>query len=94
MLAARALRELGPASSERQAKRNVNQALDEVAARLRNTRAVCRKYYVHPAVIEAYHRGVAVPEPQPIAGRRSRPSGSLRSEEIAVLQFLQSEVAA
>jgi DNA topoisomerase-1 len=91
MIAARALRELGPATTERQARRNVNQALDEVAARLRNTRAVCRKYYVHPAVIEAYHRGVAVPEPPSLSGRRSRPSGSLRVEEIAVLQFLQEE---
>lgn len=91
MLAARALRELGPGTSERQAKRNVNQALDEVAARLRNTRAVCRKYYVHPAVIEAYNRGVAVPEPPPLSGPRSRPSGSLRVEEVAVLQFLQEE---
>lgn len=94
MLAARALREMGPAASERDARRNVNRALDQVAARLRNTRAVCRKYYVHPAIIEAYHRGVAAPEPRPIGGRRSRPSGSLRSEEIAVLQFLQSEISA
>jgi len=91
MIAARALRELGPATNQRQAQRNVNQALDEVAARLRNTRTVCRKYYVHPAVIEAYHRGLAVPEPPSLSGRRSRPSGSLRVEEIAVLQFLQEE---
>ncbi|HXV85376.1 MAG TPA: hypothetical protein VD793_01700 [Gemmatimonadales bacterium] len=91
MIAARALRELGPAENERQASRHVNQALDEVAARLRNTRAVCRKYYVHPAVIEAYHRGASMPEPPVLGSPRSRPSGSLRLEEVAVLQFLQSE---
>ncbi len=96
MLAARALRELGPPASEREARRNVNKALDHVAARLRNTRAVCRKYYVHPAVIAAYHRGVALPEapaPAPADRRRSRPSAALRREETAVLQFLQEEIA-
>lgn len=94
MLAVCALRELGPAASEREACRNVNRALDQVAARLRNTRAVCRKYYVHPTVIAAYHRGVVVPPPA--AGERGgRPSGAaLRRDEIAVLQFLQSEIAA
>jgi DNA topoisomerase-1 len=38
-------------------KRNVNAALDSVAAQLGNTRAVCRKSYVHPGVIEAYLLG-------------------------------------
>lgn len=94
MVAAQALRELGPATSERQARRNVNRALDQVAHRLRNTRAVCRKYYVHPAIIDAYHRGVAVPEPPRVRRGRFRPSAALRREEIAVLQFLQQEVAA
>ena len=93
MLAARALRDLGPPTSEREAKRKVNLALDQVAARLRNTRAVCRKYYVHPAIIEAYHRGIAAPPPLVIKGRRQRPSGALRREEVSVLQFLQSEIA-
>lgn len=94
MVAARALREMGPASSDREARRNVNRALDEVAARLRNTRAVCRKYYVHPAIIEAYHRGIMVPEPAHARRGKLRPSAALRREEITVLQFLQQEVAA
>lgn len=92
MLAARALRALGPAANEREAKRNVNRALDQVAQRLGNTRAVCRKYYVHPAVIGAYHRGAAAPAPP--RSRRTRPSAALRRDEIAVLQFLQQELAA
>ena len=94
MLAARALREAGPAKSEREARRQINRALDEVARRLRNTRTVCRKYYVHPAVLEAYHRGKPIPElPVPADDRRPRPSAALRREEITVLQFLQQEVA-
>ncbi len=91
MLAARALREMSPPASETEARRNVNAALDRVAAQLRNTRAVCRKYYVHPSIIEAYHRGVAVPAP-PRSRRTPRPTAALRREEVMVLQFLQGEV--
>ncbi|MFT3881607.1 MAG: hypothetical protein QM703_18330 [Gemmatales bacterium] len=43
--------------SEREAKQNLNQAIQAVAKRLGNTRAVCRKCYIHPAVIEAYMDG-------------------------------------
>jgi DNA topoisomerase-1 len=91
MLAARALRDAGPPSSESEARRNVNAALDLVAKRLGNTRAVARKYYVHPAVIDAYHRGIAVPEPKR-RKRGMRPSAALRSDEILVLQFLHEEL--
>ncbi len=35
-------------------KTAINQALDETAKLLGNTRAVCRKYYVHPDVISSY----------------------------------------
>jgi DNA topoisomerase I len=57
VLAARALAKLGPPESETEAKRNVVVAIDEVARRLRNTRAICRKCYVHPAIVEAYSDG-------------------------------------
>jgi DNA topoisomerase-1 len=56
--AALALREFGPASTKREAMRNINRAIDEVADRLGNTRAVCRKYYIHPALLAAYMRGL------------------------------------
>ncbi len=49
-----ALQELGPAETEREAKSAILKAIDQVAERLNNTRAVCRKYYVHPAVFETY----------------------------------------
>jgi DNA topoisomerase I len=35
-------------------KEAVNKALDEAARQLGNTRAVCRKYYVHPDILTAY----------------------------------------
>jgi DNA topoisomerase-1 len=57
VLAARALAELGPARNERIARKRVLQAIDVVAARLGNTRAVCRKCYVHPGILDEYAAG-------------------------------------
>jgi DNA topoisomerase-1 len=42
------------AMNETDKKKNVLKALDEVSNRLGNTRTVCRKYYVHPGIIEMY----------------------------------------
>jgi DNA topoisomerase-1 len=94
MLAARELRVLGPAESRRAAERNIVQVLDTVAGRLGNTRAVCRKYYVHPVVLDAYLAGHTAPPPAPVPRgpqRSERPTAALRRDEIAVLQFLQDE---
>ena len=57
ILAVGALQELGPAEGERETKSTILKAIDQVAERLNNTRAVCRKYYVHPAVFETYQAG-------------------------------------
>jgi len=90
-----ALRAKGPASSRREADRNIIEAIDLVSHRLGNTRAVCRKYYVHPALIEAYLAGRTVPlAPQKTARKpvkRGR-GAALRGDEVLVLQFLQDEL--
>jgi DNA topoisomerase-1 len=92
MLAAGELRSLGPAPSRREAERRVISAVDAVAQRLGNTRAVCRKYYIHPALLEAFLEGrTAPPVAPPPSTRRERPTAALRRDEIAVLQFLQEE---
>lgn len=97
MVAAVALHEMGPAASRREADRNIVRALDAVAERLGNTRTVCRKYYVHPGLLEAYHMGMTAPIPslEKPGGRRGRLSAAaLRRDEVAVLQFLQEMVNA
>lgn len=94
MLAARELRELGPAESRRAVERNIVTVLDTVAQRLGNTRTVCRKYYVHPLVLEWYREGLTAPPSAPPPRRqqpRDRPTAALRRDEVAVLQFLQDE---
>ena len=94
MLAAMELRRMGPAASRREADRNIIAAVDAVAERLGNTRAVCRKYYVHPALLQAYLMGRVAPAPPPARrGRHERkPGGALRRDEVLVLQFLQDEI--
>lgn len=93
MLAAFELRALGPGTSEKEAKANVVQAIDRVAKRLGNTRAVCRKYYIHPVVLESYLAGSVLPTPpQPSDQKRERPSGALRRDELAVLAFIQDQL--
>ncbi len=92
MLAASALRDIGPFSTEKEGNANIVRAIDQVAKRLGNTRAVCRKYYVHPAIIEAYLDGFVLP---PATGdehslpRDGSRLGGLRRDEIAVLELLR-----
>jgi DNA topoisomerase-1 len=86
------LREMGPAATQNQAKRNIVRAIDAVAERLGNTRSVCRKYYVHPALVHAYLQGlVAGPSAIeiPEQNRRRSATPALRRDEVAILQFLQ-----
>src|SRR4051794_26239197 len=54
VLAARALQELDAAETAGKRKKNVVAAVESVAKRLGNTRAVCRKCYIHPAVLDTY----------------------------------------
>ena len=57
LLAIMAFRECAPCESFNQAKKQVTATIKEVAEALGNTPAVCRKYYVHPLVIDAYQDG-------------------------------------
>lgn len=92
ILAAQALRDLGGFTTEKEANANVVRAIDQVAKRLGNTRAVCRKYYVHPAVIGAYLDGVTIAaasrDERSILRDGSRPP-VLRRDEIAVLELIR-----
>lgn len=94
MLAAVELRKTGAAASRREADRNIIRAIDAVSERLGNTRTVCRKYYIHPALLDAYLMGHTVPQPPAMSKKmkRSQPGAALRRDEVLVLQFLQEKV--
>ncbi|HLH24149.1 MAG TPA: DNA topoisomerase IB [Chloroflexota bacterium] len=94
VLAAWALQEFEAFDSETQAKKNVVRAIERVAERLGNTPAVCRRCYVHPAVLEAYLDGsLAENLKDRVEGELTERLGKLPPEEAAVLVFLQHRLA-
>jgi DNA topoisomerase I len=94
VLAAMALAGFEKAGSKARAKKNVTRAVEQVAARLGNTAAICRKCYVHPEIVSAYLDGGLPIEAQKDIGRQlSEEIAGLRPEEVAVLFFLRSRLA-
>ena len=93
VLAARALQEIASFDSEAQAKKNVVQAIESVAKRLGNTRAICRKCYVHPAIIDAYLDGSLVTALKERAEEELKDLDDLTAEEAAVLALLRKRLA-
>jgi DNA topoisomerase-1 len=81
------LRELGPVETERDAKSAILKAIDQVAERLNNTRAVCRKYYVHPAVFETYQAGTMLEALR--NGNGTAAAAALSVQERAVVRLLR-----
>ena len=93
VLAALALAECGAADCDTAARRNIGVAIEQVAARLGNTPTICRKCYVHPAVIDSYLADELVLDlRQQIADEPDQPG--LRPEERMVLTFLRERIAA
>jgi DNA topoisomerase-1 len=87
VLAAQALLACGPAANAAEARKNVVRAVEAVARKLGNTPAVCRKCYVHPAVIDAYLAGAVLAMPACTDGH------ALAPEEQALLELLQPPAA-
>jgi DNA topoisomerase-1 len=94
VLAAVTLAQLGPAASATATERNIVAAIKAVAARLGNRPATSRKYYVHPAVLEAYRDGTLA-EYIDFTPRIDSPPprGGLLPEEKAVLALLRDRAA-
>jgi DNA topoisomerase-1 len=94
-LAAEALAEFEEFDSDAAAKQNVVAAIERVASRLGNTTAVCRKCYVHPAVIDAYMDGDTVASIKARAGKElAQHLHDLDPEEAAVLMLLHERLEA
>ena len=90
VLACAALRAFEAFESETQAKKNVVQAVKSVAERLGNTPAVCRKCYVHPAVIESYMGGEIVKDfKEQVRKELPQSEPILRHEELELLDLLE-----
>jgi DNA topoisomerase-1 len=91
VLACAALRALHGDTRAR-ATKNVVQAIDAVAGLLGNTRAVCRKSYIHPAIIDAYVDGTMTAAMSRRASGQRGGRGRLSPDEALVLAILQQRV--
>jgi DNA topoisomerase-1 len=82
-----------PFASPTEAKRNIVAAVKSVAAQLGNTPSVCRKCYIHPAILEHYLNGTTLASAkrqldQQIAAHEH----ALREEEQTLVTLLQQRL--
>jgi DNA topoisomerase I len=87
-----ALKGVGEAETQTQAKKNITEALKEAAEHLGNTPTICRKCYVHPAVLDAYLNRTLLQtlKEQEARGPHKELAG-LQPEEVALMEFLEGE---
>jgi DNA topoisomerase-1 len=94
VLACTMLQEFEAFQSQTQAKKNVVQAIKDVAEHLGNTPAVCRKCYVHPAVLDTYFSGGLIKSVEKQVEEEAADSAyALRQEEVALLHLLKKRLA-
>ena len=94
LAAALALQRQPAPSSMTEAKKNLVAVVKEVAHKLGNTPATCRKFYIHPIVIDAYVDG-ALPQ---LMGRVAKQvyedsPHALRHDEMSLVEMLEEQVA-
>lgn len=96
VLAALALQALGSEGDDAQpTKKAVTTAIEHVAGKLGNTPTVCRKCYVHPAIIDSYLDGTMLNILQQCVAAEIAAAGpTLSPDEAAVLHLLQTRLAA
>ena len=93
-LASAALEELDEVDTATARKKNIARAIETVARQLGNTKAVCRRCYVHPAVLEHYLDGATI---DVLRGRAEslivKGGRHLSREETAVLALLHRRMS-
>jgi DNA topoisomerase I len=86
VLAAQALSEVAGPRSDADAKRRIVAAIESVAKKLGNTKAVCRKCYIHPVVVDAYLSGITIE----VSSNRAPARHALSACERAVVRLIQA----
>lgn len=79
--------------SQAGARRVLNTAIDDVARLLGNTRAVCRKNYIHPRVIASWEAGTLADEIARARRSRRKSPPDLDEAEIVALNWLEMPAA-
>jgi DNA topoisomerase-1 len=87
-LAASLFAQVEPPASKKARATEANRVFDAVAARLRNTRSVCRSCYVHPGIVGSWGEGSLQEEMAQLRRRFRRAPNGLDREENVLLQWL------
>lgn len=90
--AAKALFNTGKAESEKDEKKKINLAVKEVASLLNNTVSICRSYYIHPHIFDAYRDASLFKHMKKINSNEHNTSDKLSREELSVLMILKSKL--
>ncbi|WP_246748876.1 DNA topoisomerase IB [Rhizobium setariae] len=88
-MAAFSLAEIEAATSKRDRARQINAVVDAVAAKLVNTRSVCRSSYIHPKVFEEFEAGRLPALIRMGKTRSTRLLDWMNEDEICVLRWLE-----
>ncbi|WP_425523773.1 DNA topoisomerase IB [Rhizobium setariae] len=89
-MAAFSLAEIEAAASKRDRARQINAVVDAVAAKLVNTRSVCRSSYIHPKVFEEFEAGRLPALIRMGKTRSTRLLDWMNEDEICVLRWLEA----
>jgi DNA topoisomerase I len=92
-MAVQALASLEVGASKLELARQLNEAIDTVAAKIVNTRSVCRSSYIHPAVFEDFEAAM-LRDVLKFKTKSKRLQQWLGDEEIRVLRWLKKRPAA
>jgi DNA topoisomerase-1 len=88
--ALQAFRALGEALNDTDIKKNLISVLDTVSQKLGNSRAVCRKYYIHPGLIQLYEENKLVKYLHELDSQGDSPDKiGLTSEEEVLMKILK-----
>lgn len=86
------LADLTPFETVQQCRQNIVSIIDSVAGKLGNTRAVCKKYYVHPRLLEIYEQCKLEPYLQQVrVSRHKAEKGGLHNDEKVLLKFMKAQ---
>jgi DNA topoisomerase-1 len=92
--ALQALRAIGEFANITEAKKNILSVLDTVSGKLGNTRSVCKKYYIHPGLLQLYEENKLIKYLQELDAAESQSAaaagGALSTEEEVLMKILRS----
>ncbi len=86
-----AFKTVGRFETVTECKKKIVNVLDEVAVNLGNTRTVCKKYYVHPAVIKSYEDGTIFKYVNQLDEDDNAQAVELNLAEKVLLKLLEAE---